>query len=276
MAAGHDSSPPSRFASLACDSSPLAARGYASGSSRRSRGEAPLASRAAAMRDDGGPAVSADLTHVDTWMFDLDNTLYPLETGLAVDISERITRYVERLTALPRDEARALQKHYLDQHGLTLKGLMLHHGVDPNEFHAMFADVSLEALARDPALIAAIARLPGRRLIFTNADAGHTDRVMSRLGLGELFDAVFHIESAGFVPKPDPVAFERLLAAHAVAPRSTAFFEDRALNLEPAHALGMTTVLVGAGAEANTDPFVRHRAPRLAAFLEAAKVRETV
>jgi putative hydrolase of the HAD superfamily len=230
----------------------------------------------APMCDDGGNAVSADLSHVDTWLFDLDNTLYPLDSGLGADISERITDYVERLTGLPRDEARALQKHYLDHHGLTLKGLMLNHGVDPDEYHAMFADVSLEALARDPALIAAVERLPGRRLIFTNADAGHSRRLMDHLGLASLFSEVFHIESAGFIPKPDPEAFARLIAAHAINPVATVFFEDRALNLAPAAALGMTTVLVGPDAEQNTDAFVDYRAPRLAPFLAAARVKETV
>ena len=218
----------------------------------------------------------ADLCHVDTWLFDLDNTLYPLESGLGLDISERITRYVERLTGLPRDEAHALQKRYLDQHGLTLKGLMLNHGVDPDEYHQTFADLPLEALARDAGLVAAIERLPGRRLIFTNADAGHARRVMDHLGLHEVFDEVFHIESAGFVPKPDPQAFSTLIAAHSVEPRTTAFFEDRALNLEPAAALGMTTVLVGLDAADNTDPFVTYRAPRLAPFLLSARVKETV
>jgi putative hydrolase of the HAD superfamily len=153
---------------------------------------------------------------------------------------------------------------------------MLHHAVDPHEFHAVFADLSLEALSREPALVAAIERLPGRRFIFTNANDGHAARVLARLGLEGLFDAVFHIESAGFVPKPDRQAFERLIAAHAVTPATTAFFEDRAVNLEPAARLGMTTVLVGSSAAANTDPFVRHRAPNLAAFLGEARVREPV
>jgi putative hydrolase of the HAD superfamily len=218
--------------------------------------------------------VTADLTHIDTWLFDLDNTLYPLETGLGIDISGRITDYVERLTGLPRDEAAALQKQYLDQHGLTLRGLMLNHDVDPDEFHAVFADLSLAALSRDEALIAAIRRLPGRRLIFTNADDGHARRVLARLGLGDLFDDVFHIASAAFEPKPSPGAFDRLIAAHGVEPASTAFFEDRAMNLEPAARLGMTTVLVGQDAGRNTDRYVHYRAPGLAAFLSEAQVKE--
>jgi putative hydrolase of the HAD superfamily len=220
--------------------------------------------------------VGADLSHVDTWLFDLDNTLYPLETGLGVDISERITTFVARLTGLPRDQARTLQKRYLDQHGLTLRGLMLNHAVDPHEFHRAFADLSLEALARDHDLIAAIQRLPGRRIVFTNADAGHARRVIDHLGLSAVCDEVFHIESAGFIPKPDPESFRRLIAAYAVEPRTTAFFEDRALNLEPAAALGMTTVLVGLDGANNTDRFIDYRTASLAAFLAGARVKETV
>jgi putative hydrolase of the HAD superfamily len=218
--------------------------------------------------------MGADLRHVDTWLFDLDNTLYPLETGLGVDISERITDYVERLTGLPRADAHALQKRYLKEHGLTLRGLMLNHGVDPQEYHAMFDDLPLDVIAHDPALIAAIERLPGRRIVFTNADAGHAGRVLRRLRIERLFDAVFHIESAGFAPKPERAAFERLMAAHAVTPRAACFFEDSAHNLAPAAALGMTTVLVGVGAEANGEPFVHHRASDLARFLADARVKE--
>jgi len=217
----------------------------------------------------------ADLSHVEAWLFDLDNTLYPLETGLAVDISERITDYTQRLTGLPREEARALQKRYLAEHGLTLRGLMLNHGVDPDDFHAVFADLPLTALSRDPALGAAIERLPGRKFVFTNADAGHAARVLAWLGLAGLFDAVFHIGSAGFAPKPGRLAFERLIAAHRIAPAASAFFEDSAANLKTAAEFGITTVLVGRDAEANADAFIHHRAPGLAAFLAAARVRES-
>ena len=218
--------------------------------------------------------MSADLSHVDTWLFDLDNTLYPHECGFGPQVDARVTDFVEALTGLPRDAAYALQRQYLDEHGLTLRGLMLHHDVDPVAFNALFHDLALESLAEDPALAAALARLPGRRLIFTNADDVHAERVVTRLGLGGLFDGVFHIADADFVPKPDPATFARLIAAHAIAPAATAFFDDRAMNLAPAAALGMTTVLVGAGADANTDPFVRHRAPRLGAFLADVRVKE--
>ena len=215
----------------------------------------------------------ADLRHVSTWLFDLDNTLYPLESGLAAQASARITDYVEGLTGLPREEAQALQKRYLAEHGLTLRGLMTEHGVDPDEYHARIA-VEPDCLAPDAALRAGLARLPGRRIIFTNADAAHAERVLERLAVADLFDEVFHIASAAFIPKPSPGAFERILAAHAIAPGETAFFEDSERNLEPAAELGMTTVLVGPYAEASTAPFVHHRAGDLAAFLAQAQIKE--
>jgi putative hydrolase of the HAD superfamily len=219
-------------------------------------------------------APGADLRHIDTWLFDLDNTLYPLESGLAARMSPRITDFVETLTGLPRAEALLLQKRYLADHGLTLRGLIDHHGVDPDAYHAVFHDVPLDCLAPDEPLRAALGRLPGRRLIFTNSDDIHTERVLDALALGDLFDAVFHIGSAAFWPKPSVEAFERIVAAHRIDPAATAFFEDAARNLQPAAALGMTTVLVGAHAGANTDPFVHHRTPTLAPFLAGAEVWE--
>jgi putative hydrolase of the HAD superfamily len=218
----------------------------------------------------------ADLRHVEAWLFDLDNTLYPLDSGLAEQVSARITEFVIDLTGLSREDAHALQKRYLAEHGLTLRGLMLHHGVDPDDYHAWLHRVPLECLIPDPALRRAIARLPGRRLIFTNADAVHAARVLDRLGLGELFESVFHIGSAAFAPKPAPEAFERIVAVHGLTPATTAFLDDAAHNLAPAAALGMTTILVGAVASAGAEPFVDYRAPKLTAFLDAALLREAL
>jgi putative hydrolase of the HAD superfamily len=218
--------------------------------------------------------VSADLRHVDTWLFDLDNTLYPVESGFMGEIERRMTAYVERVTGLPRDEAYKLQKKYLADYGLTLGGLVEHHGVDPADFHKIFHDMSLEALARDPELVAAIERLPGRRLIFTNADDVHAERVLEHLGLASLFSDVFHIGSADYVPKPALATFEKMNAAHDIDPAVTAFFEDSERNLAPAAQLGMTTILVGPHAAASTAPFVTYRTDKLAPFLAQAQLRE--
>ncbi len=218
--------------------------------------------------------MSADLRHVDTWLFDLDNTLYPAESGFMGEIERRMTAFVERVTGLQRDEAYKLQKTYLANYGLTLKGLVEHHGVKPAEFHTIFHDMSLEALARDPALIAAIGRLPGRRLIFTNADDVHAKRVLEHLGLSELFDDIFHIGSADYVPKPSLATFEKLSAVLGVDPKDAAFFEDSERNLAPAAELGMTTVLVGPNALASTAAFIDYKTNNLASFLSDARLKK--
>jgi len=218
--------------------------------------------------------MTADLRHIDTWLFDLDNTLYPEESGFMGSVEGRMTDFVAKVSGLPRDQAYVLQKKYLAEHGLTLKGLMLEHGVAPADFHALFHDLSLEVLAQDPDLLAALAHLPGRRFIFTNADDKHAERVMAHLGLADLFDDVFHIHSFGFAPKPDPQGFQRMIDAHGIDPETTAFFEDSERNLKPAADLGMTTVLVGPRAAASTAPYVHYRTAKLAPFLTGARLKE--
>ena len=222
------------------------------------------------------PGVGADLTHVDTWLFDLDNTLYPPSSGYLLAIEERIKQYFMRLTGLPGEEAWALQKRYLVEGGSAVPGLIAHHNADPHEFLRDVHDAPLELLSPDPELRRALARLPGRRLVFTNGSEWHAERVLERLAIADLFDEVFHTEAAGMIAKPDPRAFDALIRAHAVTPATTAFFEDRAVNLQPAAALGMTTVLVGDHAfdtDASTEPYVQHRTHSLTDFLNAAEIR---
>jgi putative hydrolase of the HAD superfamily len=219
--------------------------------------------------------MSADLRQIAVWLFDLDNTLYPAECEFMGLIEARMTDFMERETGLPRDEARALQKRYFHEHGTTLAGLIAHHGVDPEIFIDEVHDVSLDRLQPDPELRAAIERLPGRRLVFTNGGARHADRVLERLGLADQFEAVFHIASADYVPKPNPGTFQRMIRAHGIDPSKTCFFEDSERNLAPAAAIGMTTVLVGAHAARSTAAFVQYRTEKLAPFLTAARVKET-
>ena len=219
--------------------------------------------------------MTADLTHIDVWLFDLDNTLYPPGTGFMGLIEARMTEFVARHVGLSHEDAHALQKRYYRELGTTLAGLMAHHDVRPEDYLDHVHDVPLDSLTPDPDLIAAIHRLPGRRLVFTNGDQRHAGRVLNHLGLADAFEDVFHIASADFVPKPHPDTFDKLIKAHAIAPRAAAFFEDSEKNLEPAAALGMTTILVGPHAEASTAPFVHHRTLKLAPFLADARVRET-
>lgn len=214
-----------------------------------------------------------DLVHIDTWLFDLDNTLYPVETEFMTLIEGRMTDFMEKVTGLPRDEARAVQKKYYHAHGTTLAGLMMNHDIDPEDFLTEVHDVSLDRLTPDARLAAALERLPGRRLVFTNGSAAHAERVLERLQIAHAFEDVFHISAADYIPKPSPVTFEKMMARHGVAAAGSAFFEDSEKNLAPAAELGMTTILVGPHAAAATADFVHHRTNDLAAFLTGARVK---
>lgn len=215
-----------------------------------------------------------DLVHIDTWLFDLDNTLYPVETEFMTLIEGRMTDFMEKVTGLPRDEARAIQKKYYHAHGTTLAGLIAHHDIDPEDFLTEVHDVSLDRLTPDVKMADALMRLPGRRLVFTNGSAAHAERVLERLQIAHAFEDVFHISAADYIPKPSPLTFEKMMARHGVSAVGSAFFEDSEKNLAPAAVLGMTTVLVGAHAAASTADFVHHRTHDLAGFLTSARLKD--
>ncbi len=211
------------------------------------------------------------LTHIATWIFDLDNTLYPPEADLFALIDARMTDYIERLLGLGFEEARALQKGWFRDHGTTLAGLMREHHVDPRDFLDHVHDIALDRLVPDPALVEAIAVLPGRRLIYTNGDAAYAGRVLAALGLADLFEHVHDIHACAYVPKPDPLGYRALCDGHGVDPARAIFFEDMARNLAPAKALGMTTVWVNNGSESGAlgshPDFIDYETPALVPFL---------
>jgi putative hydrolase of the HAD superfamily len=181
---------------------------------------------------------------VETWVFDLDNTLYPHHLNLWQQVDERIRLYIERLLNLPKDAAFRLQKDYYRRYGTTLRGLMLEHGLQPDDFLDFVHEIDHSPLEPNPQLGAAIEKLPGRKLILTNGTRKHADAVMRRLAIDEHFEDVFDIEAAELEPKPSPQTYERFLGHHGIDPNKAAMFEDLARNLATPHCLGMTTVLV--------------------------------
>lgn len=198
---------------------------------------------------ESGSEPGPDFRHVRTWLFDLDNTLYRADCGVFAQIESRMTDYVARFLGLARDEARRLQKALYRAHGTTLNGLMTLHGADPDDFLAYVHDIDLSGLAPDPQLLEAVARLPGRRHVFTNGCRHHAGRVLERIGAAHLFEEVWDIRALGFTPKPDPAAYDRVVAAAGTDPCHTAMFDDIVHNLVAARALGMTTVWVNTGAD---------------------------
>ena len=188
--------------------------------------------------------VAQYFAQVDTWVFDLDNTLYPPSADLFGLMDERFANYVKRLTGLERAEALALCRQYWHEHGSTLRGLMDQHDVDPHEFLADVHDIDISHLSPDLALNDSLAKLAGSRIVYTNGSRNHAERVLKARGLNRLFDAIFSIEDAEFTAKPQRAAFDTVFAKAGITPRSAAMFEDEERNLVVPHALGVRTVHV--------------------------------
>ena len=220
-----------------------------------------------------------DFRNVETWVFDLDNTLYPHEARIWPQVDERITLFLMMHFGLDGLSARALQKHYYHRYGTTLKGLMAEEGVDPEAFLDFAHDIDHSAIELNPVLGDAIERLPGRKLILTNGSRRHAENVATKLGFFGHFEGVFDIQAAGFVPKPERRAYDLFLDKHGVDPARAAMFEDIAKNLVVPHELGMTTCLVlprtvdpfreSFEQEALVAPHVDHVTTDLAGFLTA-------
>jgi putative hydrolase of the HAD superfamily len=208
---------------------------------------------------------AAAFTYVTTWVFDLDNTLYPPSARLFDLIEVRMTAWVMREIGVDRAEADRLRRHYWQSYGTTLAGLMREHGADPGPYLTEVHDIPLDRLAPDPVLAAGIAALPGRRIVYTNGSAPYADRVLAARGLGGLFDAVYGVEHAGYRPKPERAAFEAVFARDGVRTDAAAMFEDDARNLAAPHAMGMRTVHVAPQAE--PAPHIHHHTDDLSSFL---------
>ena len=180
--------------------------------------------------------------HVRDWIFDLDNTLYRADNGIFAQIDGRMTQFVAGLLGMERDAARQVQKQLYRDHGTTLAGLIAIHKIDPEPYLAFVHDIDLSELRADPALAAALTRLPGRRFVFTNGCRNHAMRILERLELADMFDQVWDIRTIGFVPKPAQAAYDAAVTAGGVTPGRAAMFEDIARNLVVPKELGMTTV----------------------------------
>ena len=185
-----------------------------------------------------------DFGHVETWVFDLDNTLYPHHLNLWQQVDDRIRAYIENFLKVPSDEAFRVQKDYYKRYGTTMRGLMTEHGMKPDDYLDFVHKIDHSPLTPNPTLGAALESLPGRKLILTNGTRKHANAVMKRLAVHDHFEDVFDIVAADLEPKPARNTYEKFLKRHDIDPSKAAMFEDLARNLEAPHALGMTTTLV--------------------------------
>ena len=203
--------------------------------------------------------------HVTSWVFDLDNTLYPPQFRLFDQIERRMTVWVMNALGVGKTEADRLRQHYWDSYGTTLAGLMREHDIDPAPYLQDVHDIDFTVLSADPDLAARIRALPGRRIVYTNACAPYAHRVLEARGLSGLFDAVYGVEHAGFRPKPERAAFESIFMQDGLDPATAVMFEDDPRNLMAPHQMGMKTVHVAP--KALKALHIQHHTNDLAGFL---------
>ena len=215
---------------------------------------------------------AAAFSHVEHWVFDLDNTLYPPSARLFDQIEVRMTDFVMRALGVDRARADHLRTQYWQLYGTTLAGLMHEHDIAPGPYLAEVHDISFAPLTPDPDLRAAIAALPGHRIVFTNGSAPYAEQVLAARGLDGLFDGVFGVEHADYTPKPAKAAFATVFARAGVTPERAAMFEDDPRNLEVPHALGMRTVHVAP--QSCASPYIEHHTADLAQFLRSLLPRK--
>ena len=218
-------------------------------------------------------------TRIETWVFDLDNTLYPHHVNLWQQVDQRIGEFIAAYLKISPEQARFIQKDYYRRYGTSMRGMMTEHGVHADDYLAYVHQIDHSPLEPNPAMGAAISRLPGRKLVLTNGSTDHAAAVLGRLGIGEHFEAVFDIMAAELEPKPAAKTYHKFLARHGVDPTKAAMFEDLARNLVVPHELGMTTVLVVPDGtkevvredwelEGRDDPHVDHVTDNLTGFLQ--------
>jgi putative hydrolase of the HAD superfamily len=187
---------------------------------------------------------NGQLVTAETWIFDLDNTLYPASCNLFAQVDRRIAEFIATHLGIDPAEAYRVQKQYFRDYGTSLRGLMLNHQLDPQLYLDFVHEIDVTPVPPNPALDAALARLPGRKVIFTNGSTRHAENVMTRLGVSHHFEAVFDIVAGDYVPKPEPFVYDIMVRRHWIDPKRAVMIEDLPKNLLPAHAMGMTTVLV--------------------------------
>jgi putative hydrolase of the HAD superfamily len=207
----------------------------------------------------------AHFQHIDTWVFDLDHTLYPPSARLFDQIEVKMTQYV--MDALNVDHAHAdhLRQHYWATYGTTLTGLMREHDVDPAPYLTHVHDIDFSVLTPAPDLATKIKALKGRRIVYTNGCVPYAKNVLHARGLTGLFDAIYGVEDAGFLPKPEQQAFETIFEKDGIEPSTAAMFEDDPRNLMAPHAMGMRTVHVAD--DPVTASHIHHHTSDLTAFL---------
>ena len=206
------------------------------------------------------------------WIFDLDNTLYSGKTKVFEQVDKRMSKYISDKLNISVEEAKKIQKNYFYEYNTTLNGMIKNHKIDPDEFLDFVHDINIDFLQKDTLLGEEIKKLDGKKIIFTNGSRKHAINVTKQIGIDRLFDGIFDIVDAEFIPKPSIEPYKKLVEKHKIDPKLSVLVEDIARNLKPAYEMGMKTVWIE-----NDEPwaskfsdsnFVNYKTNNLSDFLK--------
>ena len=212
-----------------------------------------------------------ELKKIKYWLFDLDNTLYSGETKVFDQVDKKMSSFISKKLNVDIKEARIIQKNYFHKYNTTLNGMLKNHNNDAEEFLEFVHDVNLDFLEKDLKLKNEIAKLNGKKFIFTNGSRSHANNVIKKIGIENLFDGIFDITDSNYVPKPLMDPYNKIIKKYGLEPEYCIFIEDIARNLEPAFKLGMKTVWIKNNepwaAEQSDSSFVHYQTENLSKFL---------
>ncbi len=224
-------------------------------------------------------ANAPDLDHIENWVFDLDNTLYPPAANLFAQIDVKMGEFIQEFLGVDALEARHIQKSYFRDYGTTLNGLMQNHDMHPDIYLNYVHDIDHSVLIPDFALEEGLKGLEGRKIIFTNGSVRHAENVLLALGIAHHFDELYDIAAAEFNPKPHRETYDKFVQQTNIDPLASAMFEDMVVNLEVPHEMGMTTILVQGEGEhpdkgwitppTGEEEFIHYVTTDLAGFLKS-------
>ena len=196
---------------------------------------------------------------ISTWIFDLDNTLYSADSGIFQQVHTLMSKFVSTHLNIDIKKATELQRKYYRQHGTTLRGLMDNHNVDPDHFLSEVHQLDYSIVGPNFKLNRELKKLKGRKIIYTNANRQHANDILIRLELTNVFDEIFDIKTANYIPKPESSPYEQIISEFNIDPITTIMFDDIAKNLVPAKNVGFASVWIDVGYENFSDDIAKSK-----------------
>ena len=218
---------------------------------------------------------------IDTWIFDLDNTLYSADSGIFQQVHKLMGKFIVEHLNVNINEAKKIQRRYYKKHGTTLKGLMDNYGIDPDSFLEEVHNLDYSIVSPNLKLAKNLKNLNGKKFIFTNANKKHADIILDKLHITNLFEGIFDIKMANYIPKPEIQTYEKLIETYNINPNKTIMFDDIAKNLVPATKVGFTTVWIDVGHEnfsddiASSKKYLDHQTKDLSNWLSNINMSST-